>query len=253
MPWSTSLRSWLLAHVGMAWPWTVCGLVASLLVGHQREAMAMREHPSRHALELRAHGVRHVRRGDFAATIACEGRSCRVDARVGRSDSSRELSFVADRGRWVAVLEHGSVLLAIDEELAPPYRAASGQSLALAVLVSVLFAAGFLVWAACSHDELLRARGARPCRVTDGTVELLDGNEPSVARTIVPGVVQGPAWAWVVSSAPPTGYRERPLPHAVVFGDRDERILDAAVGRSRALVGLSALTAVWLVTFLGWA
>ncbi len=213
----------------------------------------MREHPARHAIWMSATGVRHVRRGDFAATITCEGRSCRVDTRVGRGTGARELSFVADRGRWVAVLEHGSVLLAIDEELAPPYRRASGRSLVWAVLVSVLFAAIFLVWAACSHEELLRTRGARPCRVTDGTVELLDGQEPSLARAVVPGVVQGPAWAWVITSAPTTGYRERPLPHAVILADRDEQVLDAAISRSRALMGLSALGAVWLVTFLAWA
>lgn len=249
--WLSTLRSRILAHVGLAWPWAVCGLVAALLVGHQREAIARREHPVRHAIEMRAEGVRQVRHGDFAARIECGRASCRVDARVEAGSRRRELSFLADRGPWIAVLEHGSVLLAIDEELAPPYRPASPVRLVWAVLVTLLFGPVFLVWAACRHWELLDLRDARPCRVLDGTVELLDGEEPRMART-VPGVVEGRAWTRVLASAPPPSYRERPLPWAVLIRDRDGRLLDAAIGRGRALMGASALLAVWLVTFLAW-
>lgn len=249
---STSER-WLRAHVALAW--LVCGIVAALLAAHHREGLAARERPRQEPIEMQARGVRKVRRRDFAADIECASRTCHVDVRVGRGPNPPALSLVADRGRWITVLQHGSVLLAIDPTLAPRVPRASAHDLLWAILLSLFVATQQLVRAGRVHREILTLRSARPCRVSGTTIELLDGASPRAARisgepSCEPSCEHG--WAVVLEGTPLPCYRDLLLPRAELVSDRDERLLASSMGRSGALMALSALATVWLMTALAW-
>lgn len=243
------MDSRLSALVSLAWPWLAIGLVTSLLVTQLGHALATREHPDRHALELRARGTRTVRRGPLRAVVRCDAGRCDAEVSITRAGASPSYLHVGGaQGAWLAILEHGSALWAVDEASAPPHRAPRRGPLVLAALLScvVLFSL-FVRW-----TDALWWRGSlaayRPAVVVDGVVELHDGTR---AVPLLP-TVDGRTWARVLPGLGIGSYREQPFPRCLVEPARDAKLAQHDAERGRALAGLAALAAAWATAGLAW-
>jgi hypothetical protein len=235
--------------LSLAWPWLAIGLVASLLVTQLGHALATREHPARHTLELRARGTRVVRQGPVRAVVRCDARLCEAEVSLDRPGTTLSRIHVAGtQGSWLAVLTHGSALWAVDEAVAPPYRVARRGPIFLAFLLScvVLMALSRRWLYALWHWEQLAEY--QPAVVVDGLVELPDGTR---AVPVLP-TRDGRTWARVLGDVPAVTYRERPFPRCAVEPDRDAKREEHDVARGRALAGLAALAAVWATAGLAW-
>jgi hypothetical protein len=228
--------------ISLTWPWLAVGLVASLLTTQMGHALATREHPERHTLELRARGTRVVRRGPFHAVVRCDVGLCEAEVSIERPDARpTRLHVGGTQGAWLAILEHGSALWAVDEASAPPYRTPRRGPFVLAVLLSCItaFVLGLRWVDAQLWSDALAAY--QPAVVVDGVAELHDGTR---AIPLAP-TRDGRTWARVCGWTPPVSYREQPFPRCYVDPDCEASRARLDGDRSRAVAALAALAGVW--------
>ncbi len=239
------------AFLTLAWPWLAIGLVAALLVTHLRAELAVSEHPRRHFFEMRASGVRQIHRERFHAWVRCDPVCEAVVQVTGSGLPPREARFTAARGARITILEHGSVLLPVDEAYAPRIPAGSPRTLALAFLVSLVVALVLFARGVDAHCWILSLLAMRPCIVGDDTIEFIDGLEPRAGVPLL-RAEPGRAWARVLFTTPRPGYREGCISRCSVEPRRDEKLVDRVLDRSRAFSALAGLAATWGFALVAW-